>query len=116
MNRLTSEFKHRLLLLMSLTAASLGFFGLLNPRHVPSWVLIVAFVLLGALLYVCADIVVRLAGITSGMSRITAAAAAGVVVVVLLLNTIGQLTLRDLITLAIFLGLLYFYGSRTLRK
>jgi uncharacterized membrane protein len=105
------------LILLGLLVGEAAFFSLTNPRNVPSVILICAFLLLGVLLYAVVRTAVGLTG--RGQSRrlrYISIGVSGVITLLLLLNTIGQLTVRDVITLIVFLGLLYFYIVRVAQR
>lgn len=87
------------------------FFGLTNPSKVPSVVLVVGFVVLFGLIFISLNLLLRLSAAYRGASRRRQAAllwgGSLLPVLLLLLQSIGQLTLRDVVT---FVGLFVLGG------
>lgn len=90
----------------------LGLLMATNPTSLPSWVLIVPFILLFATIWFISFSKFR----SHDMSRLRSVrlslVLAGLPVSLLLLQSIGQLTVRDIITILAFFALAYFYISR----
>lgn len=93
-------------------AALLVLFISTDPAKVPSFVLVFPFLLLFTLLLNLAFILLRMRGVTVSRSMKTGALCAAVPILLLILQSIGQLTVRDVIALAILFTLSYFYMSR----
>ncbi len=97
------------------------FLTLTDPKHLPSVLLIIPFVLLLLILYQAAITIFKLAN-DSGNSlggkpsvvrpRLVAGLAAVFPVLLLLLQSIGQLSLRDVITVGAIVMLAYFYMGK----
>ncbi len=99
--------------------ASLAFFGLTSPKSLPPPMLIVGFVVLGTLLY-C---VLRLLLLVTGLhTKLPAAYQRGLLlagtilpVILLVMQSIGQLTMRDVLTLVGLFCIGVFYVGRVRR-
>jgi hypothetical membrane protein len=89
---------------------------LTDPSSTHPIVLIAAFILVFSTIYfslrALTDLIPSLASRARRRQRMVAASVSGVLTLVLLLQSIGQLTVRDVATVAIFCGLLYFYVSK----
>ena len=91
-----------------------------NPSKLPVWGLVVPFILLAGGVYTAARKVLKIFPATNNIAekhqKSIAVIAASLVVMVIGLQSIGQLTFRDLITVAV-LGLVgYFYLYRNVFK
>lgn len=102
--------------LLGLVVVGLLFFMLTSPRAIPSVMLITGFVVLAAILYCCSKLLLILTGLNRKMTMVTAK---GVVLVCVLLpvllivlQSIGQLTVRDILTLGGLVLVGIFYVSR----
>lgn len=98
-----------IVLLAILLLVGAGFFMFTNPRNVPSVLLIVGFVIIFAVIYVAVRFGIRVAGFKSRLSnaqyKVLTLGGAGLPVILLALQSIGQLTIRDVVTiLALFLA------------
>ncbi len=89
---------------------------LTSPRSVPSLLLIVGFIALGGILYAILQIVLAVSGIHSHLS---AAARRSIVMLVVVLpvllvimQSIGQLSVRDVLTLGSLFAIGVFYVAR----
>ena len=116
--------RHAVIVVATLIVASL-FFSLTSPTRLPAFFFIVAFILVFAATYGLATVAVYIAGVLNGTLsqdrlrpriRAVKAALAAVVTVLLGLSSIGQLTVKDVLTLMVFFGILYFYVTRLARK
>ncbi len=87
-----------------------------DPNHLPSFWLIVPFILLFCVLWGGSTILLRKSGLTKFRSMRLGLVIAGLPVGLLLLQSIGQLTFRDIGTILAFFGLAYFYVSRATIK
>lgn len=97
-----------------ITAASssilLLFLFVTNPETVPSVLLIVPFVLLFISIAGCVPLVLgRVAGQRVARAGVVAAS---VPVLLLVLQSLGQLTIRDILAVAALVSVAYFYVSR----
>lgn len=92
------------------------FFMISNPRHVPPVVLIIGFLIIFGIVFFAVRLTARVVGLrqklSPGQYRTTIVCLAALPVVLLALQSIGQLTLRDIITILILFGVGYFYASR----
>jgi len=87
------------------------FFGL-DPNKIPSFALVLPFILLFALLFVGIAYLLELRGIGPKKRAKIAALCASLPILLLVLQSIGQLTVRDVLTMALLFVLSYFYISR----
>lgn len=96
------------------------FFMFTNPRSVPSVVLIVGFAMIFAVLYVGLRLIIRLLGLRDRMSaaqyKVLTLGGAGLPVLLLALQSIGQLTLRDVVTIAALFLVGSFYAMKLAPK
>lgn len=88
------------------------FLGFTNPATLPSFLLVIPFTLLFTTLYAISYILLRKMGLRRLRSLRLGIVCAGLPVSLLLLQSIGQLTVRDVLTILIFFGVAYFYISR----
>jgi len=90
--------------------------SLTNPTATHPLVIIAVFVLLFLAVYfglrLFGDLVPSLARRSSGQKRLAALAVTGVVSLMLILQSIGQLTIRDVASTLLFCVILYFYTSK----
>jgi hypothetical protein len=116
--------RHAVAIIVTLTLSAL-FFSLTNPTKLPAVFFIVAFILVFGASYGIATVLMYVGGFISGTlgqeryrPRIRAVKAilAAIITVLLGLSSIGQLTTKDMLTLAVFFGLLYFYVTRLARR
>ncbi len=84
-----------------------------DPNKTPSFVLMLPFVLLFVLLSTLITIVLRAQGTAEGKSLKIGLVLAAVPLILLVLQSIGQLTIRDVLTIGILFVISYFYVSRT---
>jgi hypothetical protein len=83
-----------------------------DPRRMPSFMLIVPFVGLFMLLIGGISFVLRRRGLSRSKSIRMASFLAGLPIILLVLQSIGQLTPRDVITILALFVISYFYVSR----
>lgn len=88
------------------------FFGT-DPNKVPSFVLVLPFLLLFTILLYLIAFLLEKRGFSNRKSLRIAVLCAGVPIVLLVLQSIGQLTLRDVLVLSALFILSYFYMSRS---
>lgn len=104
------------IILSFLFAVGLAFFMLTDPRRIPPVVLILGFVLLAAMIYSFMRLVFTILGLKSRMSGKyyagLLAASTALPVMLLMMQSIGQLTIRDVLTLLILFVVGGFYLSR----
>jgi len=93
--------------------AVLLLFMFTDPNKIPSFVLMIPFVLLFVLLSSLITIVLRTQGVGDSRSMKMGLILASVPLILLVLQSIGQLTLRDVLTIAVLFVISYFYVSRT---
>ena len=108
------HFKKSLLVAGLLLADGL-FFDLTNPNRVPSWALIVGFALVSATFYVLLLAMVRMAGfygITTGTNGKRIARLLGISGgIAIALQSLGELSLRDIVVLLLLTAIAYGYTS-----
>jgi hypothetical protein len=96
--------------------AALILFSLTNPGHVPPAVLVVGFFVLFGIFYSGLRLIGRVTGLQGRLRRLQYNAlligGAALPVILLALQSIGQLTIRDAVTLVIIFVAGYFYISR----
>lgn len=118
MNKL-KQIPEALALLISM-GLSLLFFTLTNPRHVPPGVFIFGFGLLFTDVLLLIRLIGRALGLPSrfsiGRLRVAELCLTALLVLLVALQSIGQLTVRDTITICILCGAGYFYASRASRR
>jgi membrane protein implicated in regulation of membrane protease activity len=99
-----------------LIVIGLGFFTVTNPAKLPPAVLMVGFAILTGILYCIVRLVARLLNlkerVTKGQYNGILAGATGLPIMMLALQSLGQLTVRDTVTLAVLAAAGYFYMSR----
>lgn len=100
----------------STVALGLVFFTVTDPSKVPPAMFIVAFIILGAGWYCVLRLMARLGGLKERLKpfnyRSLLVGGTMIPLLLLALQSIGQLTARDVITLLVFCGGVYFYLSR----
>jgi len=112
------NIRQRLLRVAAAWVALLLFMALLKPQSLPVIVLIIPFVLLFAALFTLWDLVLVLwvryvaHNATGNLHRHLGVMISMGVVLVLVLQSLGQLTLRDVITLMAVMTLGYIYAAR----
>ncbi len=103
--------------LLGVIAGCLLYFCLMTPRSAPSIMLFVGFVVLGLLIRSVLRLVCIVTGLDSRMSttyrRGILTGGTIVIVLLLMLQSIGQLTIRDVLTLGGLFVLGMFYVGRT---
>lgn len=80
-----------------------------NPRDVSSLILIAPFIFIFLILFFIAISLIRLRGFTRKSSLIMAAFMALLPTVLLVLQSIGQLTVKDVITIIALFAIAYFH-------
>lgn len=83
-----------------------------NPTKLPSILLIVPFILIFTAIWTYSFKLFQKSNVSKLRSVRLSLVLAGLPVSLLLLQSIGQLTMRDIITILAFFGLAYFYISR----
>jgi hypothetical protein len=115
-------FKRRIVRIGLLVAALALLLALANPQAVPSVLLIVPFVLLFFVIFLSVLQVVgflrshdddKIAGFSLRRPWVVAALVAGIPVLMLILQSIGQLTVRDVVTILVLFSVAYFYIARS---
>lgn len=92
--------------------ALIVFLTVTNPATLPSFLLIIPFALLFTAIYAVSYAAMRSLGLRRLRGLRLSLVGAGLPVSLLLLQSIGQLTLRDVLTILVFFMLAYFYISR----
>jgi len=98
-----------------LTGSSLLFTIMLtatNPTKLSSLALIVPFFLLFLILWCASFLLLRASNLGRNRSLRLGIVLSGLPIGLLLLQSIGQLTIRDVITILVFFGVAYFYIDR----
>jgi hypothetical protein len=83
-----------------------------DPSRVPSFILIIPFLLLFAALFLFSTTMLQWQGMGKARSMRLSALFAGIPILLLVLQSIGQLTVRDVLTIAVLLFVSYFYVTR----
>lgn len=83
-----------------------------DPSRVPSFVLIIPFLLLFVSLFLFGTAMLQWQGMAKARSMRLSALFAGIPILLLVLQSIGQLTVRDVLTIAVLLFVSYFYVTR----
>jgi hypothetical protein len=86
------------------------FFGV-DPNRVPSFMLVIPFILLFTLLFLGISLILDKRGMPSKKSMKVAGLCASLPILLLVLQSIGQLTVRDVLTVLLLFALSYFYIS-----
>ena len=111
--------RHRMLY-VAIIVAGACFFGLTSPRELALPLLLVSFVVVGAMLYSAVRLVLVATSLNSRLTSLQSRAVTGTLVVLpvllLMLQSIGQLTIRDVVTLCLLFGIGFFYFERILQK
>ncbi len=124
-NPKTVVYRRHMLSVAVVLGLAVAFFSLTNPTKMPAALFIMAFVLLFVVIYGLVTVLVYVAGVVLGTLgqerlrprvRIIKLTSAAIITVLLGLSSIGQLTVKDILTLGIFFGLLYFYVTRLARQ
>jgi hypothetical protein len=105
--------KKTLLISGASLAGLLLLFLLTNPADVPSFILPLPFLLIFIVLLALISILLQKRGLSAQRSWRVGALCAAVPLTLLILQSIGQLTVRDLLTIAALFALSYFYIART---
>jgi hypothetical protein len=85
----------------------------IDPNKVPSFVLVVPFILLFTLLLTGISYVLEMQGMGNKKSLKVGGLCASLPILLLVLQSIGQLTVRDVLTASLLFVISYFYISRT---
>jgi hypothetical protein len=105
-----------LAVLLALCLCAVTFFAVTNPKNVPPIVLVAGFVLLLGIWYCLLRLAMRLSGaqerLTGGQYNGLLLGLTIVPIMLLALQSIGQLTARDVVTLSVLFAAGYFYVSR----
>jgi hypothetical protein len=83
-----------------------------QPDKMPSLMLVVPFILLFVVLWLGTAKMLQYAGISGNRSMHAAMLGAGLAVLLLVLQSLGQLTMRDTLTTFALFAIGYFYLSR----
>ncbi|HEX8183082.1 MAG TPA: hypothetical protein VF575_05815 [Candidatus Saccharimonadales bacterium] len=106
-------------LFVAMIAGSLAFFAFTTPKSAPSVMLIVGFIVLALLLYSLIKLLLVTTGLYDRLPRIYARSIIMTCtvfpVMLLVMQSIGQLTIRDILTLAGLFVIGGFYAIRVRR-
>jgi uncharacterized membrane protein len=105
--------KKSLIISGSCLAVVLLLFMTTDPNRVPSFMLIVPFLLLFASFLLVTSTLLQRQGMSSARSLRLGVVFVAIPLILLVLQSIGQLTVRDVLTVAILFSLSYFYVSRS---
>ena len=83
-----------------------------DPKAVPSFMLVFPFLLFFVLLLSLIALLLQKRGWSIGRSLRIGMLCAGIPLIMLILQSIGQLTLKDVLTIAALFAVSYFYMSR----
>jgi hypothetical protein len=83
-----------------------------NPKHLPSTFLIIPFALVFAILSAAVAFVVKYFGASKTTGIKVGLASASMPVLLLVMKSLGQLTIRDVLSLVVLFVVAYFYTSR----
>jgi len=86
-------------------------FGI-DPTTTPSFVLVIPFLLIFIFILCVVSYLLERRGVVRNKSIQIAVLSAGIPLVLLVLQSIGQLTVRDVLTLTVLFVLSYFYISK----
>jgi hypothetical protein len=114
------KFIRKLLQLSILIGLTLLFLIMTNPSKLPSFALVVPFVLITIILYLALMTFIEYIKGSKNSDhsvyivrpRVVAAMVAGFPVILLVLQSIGQLSLRDVLTVVTIFLLVYFYSAK----
>jgi len=84
-----------------------------DPNKVPSFILILPFLLLFVSLLLLVSVLLRWQGMGKARSIRLSVVFSSIPLILLVLQSIGQLTVRDVLTMAVLFTLSYFYVSRS---
>jgi hypothetical protein len=87
-------------------------FILTNPRDLPSSLLMAPFILLFIILLLSIVLILRPYNLARAKRLRLASTIAGFPVLLLVLQSLGQLTVRDALAMSALFGMVYFYISR----
>jgi hypothetical protein len=87
-----------------------------NPTKLPSIMLVVPFVLLFVALSLGLYALLRSQSATKAKSIRISMMGAGFPMLMLVMQSLGQLTIRDLLTIVALFGIAYFYTARITRR
>jgi hypothetical protein len=104
--------KRTIVILAGCFLALIVLFFTTDPNSVPSSILVLPFLLLFLLLLTAIYVLLQTRGVPSHKSLKIGALGAVAPLALLVLQSIGQLTVRDVLVLAALFGLSYFYISR----
>jgi hypothetical protein len=105
--------KHSLYIAGSCLLALVLLFMTVDPDHVPSFMLVLPFVLLSILLISVVSFFLQRQGVGSKKGIKIAVLCSSLPMLLLVLQSIGQLTVRDVLVVLLLFGLSFFYISRT---
>src|SRR5215216_2271305 len=94
-------------------ATVLLLFLVTDPNRVPSFILILPFLLLFVALLLLVSALLRWQGMSKTRSIRLAVVFSAIPLILLVLQSIGQLTVRDVLTMAVLFTLSYFYVSQS---
>lgn len=83
-----------------------------DPNKVPSFILVLPFILLFALLFLLISLFLQEKGVSRAKSVRIGMLFAAIPLILLVLQSIGQLTIKDVLTIAALFAVSYFYISR----
>lgn len=87
-----------------------------DPAHLPSVMLFVPFLLLFMALWLGGSALLNMLGMRRSMATRLGLFLAALPTLMLVLQSIGQLTFRDVVTISALFGIAYFYMSRFSRS
>ncbi|GEM_PF-379001 len=106
--------------LIAMVVVGMLFFGFTTPKSVPSVMLIVGFLMLAVLLYALLKLIFIATGLIGRLPRVYSRgiilAGTLIPVLLLMLQSIGQLTIRDVLTLSGLFAIGIFYAGQVRRS
>ena len=100
--------------------AGFCFFGLISPKSLPLPLLLVSFLVVGFMLYSSVRLLMQATSFDNRLPafqrRAIIATAVVLPVLLLMLQSLGQLTMRDVVTLILLFAIGFFYFERMLKK
>ena len=106
--------------LLAGSVASLVFFALTSPKLLPPPMLIAGFIALGLFLYCVIKLIMIAMGLQTRQPamylRLTLLVGTVLPVILLVMQSVGQLTIRDIVTIGCLFGVGVFYVSRVRRS
>jgi hypothetical protein len=108
--------KHRVLTIGFSLTAFIVLCTTTNPKTAPSFVLVLPFIFLFITMVASMRLILQRKGWVAARSWQVSFFVAGIPIGLLVLQSVGQLTMRDGLTILAFFGIGYFYVARILKR